>query len=124
MFPQAMSPQWVALMRYRVLAIYTNYLLGGNLVHKQINCAQIKGVQKLHCLKSQPVFSEASQMEWWEPLPWRGGRGGEDSAYEMGGDGRREFEFNPQRRPIWAWPNLFLTPKSDHIKLRLHKSSK
>ena len=63
------------LMRYRLLAIYTNYPLGGNLVHKQINCTQIKGVQKLHRLKSQPVFSEASQMEWWEPLPWGGGGG-------------------------------------------------
>ena len=41
-------------------------------MHKQINCTQIKGVQKLHRLKSQPVFSEAFQMEWWEPFPWRG----------------------------------------------------
>ena len=56
-----------------MLAIYTNYPLGGNLVHKQINCTQIKGVQKLHRLKSQPAFSEAFQMEWWEPLPWGGG---------------------------------------------------
>ena len=107
-------------MKYRVLAIYTNYPLGGNLVHKQINCTQIKGVQKLHRPKSQPVFSEAFQMEWWEPFPWGGGG---DSAYERGGDACRKFEFNLQRRPIWAWPNLFLTPKSDHIKLRLHESS-
>ena len=42
-------------------------------MHKQINCTQIKGVQKLHRLKSQPVFSEAFQMEWWEPFPWGGG---------------------------------------------------
>ena len=30
------------------------------------------------------------------------------------------FGLNPQRRPIWAWPKLFLTPKRDqkniHIK--------
>ena len=58
-----------------MLAIYTNYPLGGNLVHKQIDCTQIKGVQKLHRLKSQPVFSEAFQMEWWEPFPWGGGGG-------------------------------------------------
>ena len=35
------------------------------------------------------------------------------------------FELNPKRRPIWAWPNLsFFTPKRDHVKLWLHKSSK
>ena len=28
------------------------------------------------------------------------------------------FELNPQRRPIWAWPNLFLTPKRYHFKTR------
>ena len=44
-------------------------------MHKQIDCTQIKGVQKLHRLKSQPVFSEAFQMEWWEPFPWGGGGG-------------------------------------------------
>ena len=26
------------------------------------------------------------------------------------------FELNPSRRPIWAWPKLFLTPKRDHVK--------
>ena len=26
------------------------------------------------------------------------------------------FELNPQRRLIWAWPNPFLTPKRDHVK--------
>ena len=26
------------------------------------------------------------------------------------------FELNPLRRPIWAWPKLFLTPKRDHVK--------
>ena len=32
---------------------------------------------------------------------------GRDSAYQRGEDARRK------RRPIWAWPNLFLTPKRD-----------
>ena len=32
---------------------------------------------------------------------------GRDSAYERGEDACRK------RRPIWAWPNLFLTPKRD-----------
>ena len=27
------------------------------------------------------------------------------------------FELNPLRGPNWVWPNLFLTPKSDHFKL-------
>ena len=27
-----------------------------------------------------------------------------------------KFEINPQRRPIWAWPKLFLTPKRDPQK--------
>ena len=26
------------------------------------------------------------------------------------------FELNPQRRPIWAWPKPFLTQKRDHVK--------
>ena len=26
------------------------------------------------------------------------------------------FELNPLRRPIWAWPKLSLTPKRDHVK--------
>ena len=26
------------------------------------------------------------------------------------------FELNLQRRPIWAWLKLFLTPKRDHVK--------
>ena len=34
------------------------------------------------------------------------------------------FELNPFRGPIWPWPNLVLTPKSDHFKLWLHQSSK
>ena len=28
---------------------------------------RLKRVEKLHCLKSQPIFSEASQMEWHVP---------------------------------------------------------
>ena len=28
---------------------------------------RLKRAEKLHCLKSQPIFSEASQMEWHEP---------------------------------------------------------
>ena len=36
-----------------------------------------------------------------------------------GGGGRgagifdAKFELNPQRIPIWAWPNPFLTPKKE-----------
>ena len=26
------------------------------------------------------------------------------------------FGLNSQRRPIYAWPKLFLTPKRDHVK--------
>ena len=26
------------------------------------------------------------------------------------------FEWNPYRRPIWAWLQVFLTPKRDHVK--------
>ena len=25
------------------------------------------------------------------------------------------FELNPSRRPIWAWPKLFFTPERDHV---------
>ena len=28
---------------------------------------RLKRVEKLHCLKSQPIFSEASQTKWHEP---------------------------------------------------------
>ena len=31
------------------------------------------------------------------------------------------FELNPQRRPIRAWPKLFLTPKRDHFKTQTNK---
>ena len=31
---------------------------------------------------------------------------------------------DPKRRPIWAWPNLFLTPKKDQFKLnRVNKTN-
>ena len=33
------------------------------------------------------------------------------------------FELNPQRRSIWAWPNLSLTPKRDHSNFLLHEWS-
>ena len=66
-----------------VLAIYTSHP-GGNLEHKNRTTKldmvedndplqsisisayrkRLKRVEKLHCLKSQPIFSEASQMEW------------------------------------------------------------
>ena len=26
------------------------------------------------------------------------------------------FELNPKRRPIWAWPKLFLIPERDHVE--------
>ena len=26
------------------------------------------------------------------------------------------FELNPYRRPVWAWPTLFLTLKRDDVK--------
>ena len=29
------------------------------------------------------------------------------------------FELNPLRRPIWAWPKLSLTPKRDHVKTQI-----
>ena len=33
------------------------------------------------------------------------------------------FELNPQRRPIWVWPKLFLTPKRDHVKTQANKNN-
>ena len=47
-------------------------------------------------------------------VPGRGG-GGDPHMKEVGmliGN----FELNPKRRPIWAWPKPFLTPKRDHVK--------
>ena len=31
------------------------------------------------------------------------------------------FELNPSKRPICAWPKLFLTPKRDHVKTQTNK---
>ena len=67
-----------------MLTVYSNHP-GGNLVHKlkavkfdlvgeqlatryfpnQLN--RLKRVEKLHRLKTQPIFSEASQTEWRKP---------------------------------------------------------
>ena len=33
------------------------------------------------------------------------------------------FELNPYRRPIWAWPKLFLTPKRDHVKTQTNENN-
>ena len=43
-----------------------------------------------------------------------GGRGAGGLAYERGEDRMLDghFELNPQRRPIWAWSKILLTPKS------------
>ena len=70
-------------MGYWVFTIYTNHM-GGNLVHKQkttnfdlvgeqpttkyIQINRLKSVEIFHRLKSQPIFSEASQMEWHKPF--------------------------------------------------------
>ena len=43
--------------------------------------------------------------------------GGGVLPYEGAGMLVGNFELNPLRRSIWAWPNLFLTPKRDHFKL-------
>ena len=32
------------------------------------------------------------------------------------------FELNPQRRPIWAWPKIFLSAKRDHFKTQTNKN--
>ena len=50
-------------------------------------------------------------------FPYEGGGGG-------GGIFDAKFELNPQRRPIWAWPDPFLPPKREYFKLCLHESSK
>ena len=42
---------------------------------------------------------------------------GRETPTRKGGMLVENFELNPLRRPKWAWPNLFLTPKSDHFKL-------
>ena len=76
-----------------VLTIYPNHA-GQNLVHKhktekltwweknplqsqhpdQLN--RLKRVEKLHCLKTQPMFSETSQTEWREPVDFPTGISG------------------------------------------------
>ena len=33
------------------------------------------------------------------------------------------FELNPQRRQIWAWPKLFLIPKRDHVKTQTNEKT-
>ena len=33
------------------------------------------------------------------------------------------FELKPYRRPIWAWPKLFLTPKRDHVKTQTNEKT-
>ena len=44
---------------------------------------------------------------------WSFTRGGETSHMKGVGMLVGNFGLNPQRRPIWAWPKLFLTPKRD-----------
>ena len=48
-----------------------------------------------------------------------GGGGGGGSGSHMKGAGMLvgNLELNQKRSPVWAWPNLFLTPKRDHFKL-------
>ena len=33
------------------------------------------------------------------------------------------FELNPQKRPIWAWPKLFLFPKRGHVKTQTNEKT-
>ena len=47
------------------------------------------------------------------------GGGGETPHMKGGGMLVGNFELNPQRRPIWAWPKLFLTPKRDQKNIRI-----
>ena len=49
--------------------------------------------------------------------------GGGEGTPHMKGVGMLvgNLELNPQRRPIWAWPKLFLTPKRDHVKTQAIK---
>ena len=56
-----------------LLKIYTNspdcilvHKRGGKVRPNQLN--RLKGVEKLHHLKSEPIFSEASQTEWCKPF--------------------------------------------------------
>ena len=45
-----------------------------------------------------------------------GGGGGETLHMKGVGMLVGNFELNPKRRPIWAGPKLFFTPKRDHVK--------
>ena len=52
------------------------------------------------------------------------GEGGGGTAHMKGvGMLVGNFELNPQRRPIWAWPKLFLTPKRDHAKTQTNEKT-
>ena len=33
------------------------------------------------------------------------------------------FQLNPKRRPISAWPKLFLTPKRDHVRTQTNENN-
>ena len=37
----------------------------------------------------------------------------EGLPYERDGDALRKSRVKPQRRPVWAWPRLYLSPKGD-----------
>ena len=51
------------------------------------------------------------------PVIHNAGGGGGVGNRHMKGVGMLvgNFELNPLRRPIWAWPKLFLSPKRDHV---------
>ena len=78
----------------------------------------ISGYVNMYCCVLWPppdlktsVKNDIFGLKWGQEFENRAGhRGGGDSAYERGGDFRRKFWIKP-RRPIWAWPKLFLTPK-------------
>ena len=50
----------------------------------------------------------------------RGGGGG-NSNMKRAGMLVGNFELNPRRRPIWAWPKHFLTPERDHVKTQTNE---
>ena len=72
-----------------VLTIYANHA-GKNIKLKNLTCWEnnllqsqypnqlnrLKRVEKLHCLKTQPMFSETSQTEWREPFDFPTGISG------------------------------------------------
>ena len=47
--------------------------------------------------------------------------GGGDSHMEWTGMLVGNFEFNPYKRPIWAWPKLMQTPKRDQFIKQTNK---